>query len=273
MAVILLYFAVPLLWLILSTTKDQSDLFSTSGFWVGHRFALWDNLEKVFAYNNGIYGRWLLNTVLYAVASAVGAAIVSALGGYALARFSFPGKRAMFSVILGAVMIPGSVLAIPIFFFASKLGLGNNPIAVIVPSLASPFGLYLMSVYVDRSVPVELIEAGRVDGASEFRIFVSIVSRLLMPGLVSVTLLQLTGAWNAYFLPLVLLNSSSRFPLGVGLVNLNSAATQMGSATLAQGVYPIVLTGSLIAVIQLICAFLILQRYWQAGLATGGVKL
>jgi multiple sugar transport system permease protein len=273
MTIVLIYFFVPLVWLIINSTKTQGDLFATDGAWFGHSFALFTNIRELFAYSGGVYGQWLANTVVYAVVIAVGSALVSALAGYGMSRFDFPGKRAFFVVVLGSVMIPGSVLAVPIFLLASKIGLADNPIAFILPSLASPFGLYLMWVYTERAVPMELIEAARVDGASEFRIFRSVVFRLLGPGLTSLGLFQLTGAWNNYFLPLILLSTTSKFPLGVGLAQLAGAANSPSLAPTTVGIYPLVLVGSLIAIIPLIVAFLFLQKYWQAGLAAGGVKL
>ena len=267
------YYLVPLVWLVISSTKTQSELFSTPGLSFGSVFALWENIEHLFAYQNGVYGWWLLNTVVYAVASALGSAVLCAMGGYALAHFDFPGKRVVFAVIVGAVMVPGSVLALPIFLLVSQLGLTDTPLAVVLPSVASPFALYLMTIFAAQSVPRELIEAARVDGAGELRIFASIALRLMSPGLVTITLFQLTAMWNAYFLPLIVLNDDHKFPLGVGLAQLNARATQTDSAAAVEGIYPMVMVGSVIAIIPLVIAFLVLQRYWRAGLATGAVKL
>ena len=146
-------------------------------------------------------------------------------------------------------------------------------LSVILPGIASPFGLYLMWVYTERSVPTELIEAARVDGASEFRIFRSVALRLMAPGLTSVVLFGLTSAWNNYFFPLILLTSPTKYPIAVGLAQLNGQATQTNQTVSLEGIYPLVLVGSVVAIIPLILAFLVLQRYWQSGLATGGLKV
>ena len=130
-----------------------------------------------------------------------------------------------------------------------------------------------MTIFAAQSVPRELIEAARVDGAGELRIFASIALRLMSPGLVTITLFQLTAAWNNYFLPLIVLNDDHKFPLGVGLAQLNARATQTDSAVAVEGIYPTVMVGSVIAIIPLVIAFLVLQRFWRAGLATGAVKL
>jgi len=273
MIIVVSYFLIPVLWLIINATKSQGDLFTTGGLWFGHTFDLFTNIHNLFTYEGGIYAGWLGNTVYYASVSAIGAALICALGGYGLSKFTFAGKRVIFAVILGAVMIPGSVLAMPIFLLCSALGISDTAASVIVPALASPFGLYLMAIYAERFVPTELLEAARIDGAGEIRIFFTIVVRLLAPGLVSVTLFQLTAAWNNYFLPLIVLNSPSKFPLAVGLAQLNSSAASNDTTSAVAGIYPLILCGSLVSIIPLIIAFLFLQKYWQAGLAAGGVKM
>ncbi|GLK16610.1 carbohydrate ABC transporter permease [Herbiconiux flava] len=273
MTVALVYYLLPLVWLVINSTKSQGDLFSTPGLAFGNSFDLFANIDRLFAYEGGIYGSWLANTLLYAAAGALGSAILCSLGGYALAHFAFPGKKAAFAIIVGAVMVPGSVLALPIFLLCSQVGITNTALAVILPSLANPFALYLMAIFAAQSVPPELLEAARMDGAGELRIFFSIALRLIAPGLVTVTLFQITAAWNNYFLPLIVLNDSGLFPLGVGLAQLNARATQNDSALNAAGLYPTVLVGSLIAIIPLVLAFLLLQRFWRSGLAAGAVKL
>lgn len=265
----LFYFLVPLAWLAINATKSNVGLFESFGLWFHSDFNLFVNMRDVLTYNGGIYVRWFLNTVLYAVVGAGGAAVLAAMGGYSLAKYDFPGKRLLFAIVLGAIMIPTTALAIPTYLLLSQVRLVDTPWAVIIPALASPFGLYLMRVYAASAVPDELLEAGRIDGAGELRIFWSVASRLLAPGFVTVLLFQLVAVWNNYFLPLIVLNNPDYFPLTVGLVQWNSQANAGGGA---QAVFPLVITGSLMAIIPLIVVFLVLQRYWQSGLATGGVK-
>jgi multiple sugar transport system permease protein len=140
---------------------------------------------------------------------------------------------------------------------------------VILPGLVNPFGVYLMRVYADRAVPEELLDAARVDGAGEFRIFGTIALRLLAPGLVTVLLFALVGAWNNFFLPLLVLRDANVQVVGVGLAYWNALAAQPGQA---QVLYAIVITGSVVAVLPVMLTFLFLQRYWQNGLSLGGVK-
>ncbi|MBT2514614.1 carbohydrate ABC transporter permease [Arthrobacter sp. ISL-30] len=263
------YFVLPLFWLLIASTKDNADLFSTFGLWFGNRFALWENLVSVFTVRNGLFLQWVLNTVLYAGLSAVGASVLATTAGYAFAKYRFPGDKLLFSINLGAIMIPLTALALPTYLLFNSAGLTNTPWAVILPSLVSPFGVYLMRVYAADAISDSLIQAARVDGAGEFRIFWQVGFRLLGPGVVTVFLFALVATWNNYFLPLIMLNSSSLYPLTVGLAQQQAASAAGGGA---QALFSTVITGSLVSIVPLIIAFLVLQRYWQAGLTTGGVK-
>ncbi len=267
---LLAYFLLPLAWLVINSTKSTTGLFESFGLWFADDFHLFENVRETLTYQGGIYGRWFLNTVLYAVAGAGGAALLAALGGYGVAKFDFPGRRLLLAGVLGAVMVPTTALAIPTYLLLSSVGLVDTPFAVIIPSLASPFGLYLMWIYAAAAVPDELLEAARIDGAGEVRIFWSVAMRLLAPGFVTVLLFQLVHVWNNYFLPLIVLNNPAWFPLTVGLKQWNEQAYGGGGGSVA--VLNLVITGSLLAIIPLIAVFLVLQRYWQSGLAMGGVK-
>ncbi|MWC00374.1 carbohydrate ABC transporter permease [Agromyces seonyuensis] len=264
-----LYFVLPLWWLFVSSTKDTSALFSTFGLWFGPDFSLWDNLVDLFTTRGGLFVRWIGNTVFYALTAAVGATLLSAMAGYAFAKFDFPGKKVLFSITLGAVMIPLTALALPTYLLFAQAGLTDTPWAIIVPSLVSPFGVYLMRVYAADAIDDSLLEAARVDGSGEFRTFWQVGFRLLGPGLVTVFLFSLVGTWNNYFLPLIMLNSSDLYPLTVGLAQIQAAASAGGGS---QAAFSTVITGSLVTVIPLVIAFLFLQRYWQSGLSTGSVK-
>ncbi|GAA2211706.1 carbohydrate ABC transporter permease [Nonomuraea monospora] len=269
MLAFLIYFLLPLFWLLVAATKTTADLFSSFGLWFADDLALAANVRDVFAAEDGVYGRWLLNTALYAVVSAGGAALLCALGGYGFAKFGFRGKKALFGLVLGAIMVPSTALAIPTYLIFAQVGLVNTPWAIILPSLVNPFGLYLMRVYAEDAVPDSLLEAARIDGAGELRIFWKVVMRLLAPGFVTVLLFTLVATWNNYFLPLIMLNNPSLYPVTVGLANWAAQATVAGGSG---DVIPLVVTGSLLSIIPLIAAFLLLQRYWQSGLAAGGVK-
>jgi len=264
-----LYFVIPIIWLFLSSTKDNGDLFTTFGLWFGKDFNLFANIADVFTYKDGIYLRWTLNTLLYAGVSAIGASLFATMAGYAFAKYRFPGATVLFSITLGAIMIPLTALAIPTYLLFSTVGLTNTPWAVILPSLASPFSVFLMRVYAADAVPDSLIEAARMDGAGEMRIFWQVAIRLLGPGIVTVMLFTLVGTWNNYFLPLIMLNSGELLPLTVGIAQQQAASAAGGGA---QALFSTVITGAFLSIVPLIVAFLFLQRFWQTGLATGGVK-
>ncbi|MFE9423779.1 carbohydrate ABC transporter permease [Kitasatospora sp. NPDC006697] len=267
-ALMVLYTVVPLAWLVISATKTQNDLLGSPGLWFSGHFALWDNIRQTLTYDDGIFGRWLLNTLLYVVAGAGGATFLAVLGGYGLAKFDFRGKRSVFALVIGAVAVPTTALAVPTFLLFSKMGLTNTPWAVIIPSLVSPFGLYLMWVFASEAVPTELLEAARVDGSGELRTFFRISLPLLAPGIVTVLLFSVVATWNNYFLPLIMIKDPHWYPLTIGLNSWNDQAATAGG----QPVFNLVITGSLITILPLIAAFLLLQRYWQSGLSAGSVK-
>src|SRR5215208_6992745 len=265
----LIYSLLPIFYLIVSATKNNATLFSSFGLWFGSSFHVFSNLHDVFTYDNGVYLHWLWNTAYYSISTALGAAFVSTIAGYAFAKFRFPGSTFWFAVILGSIMVPQTALVIPTYLLLSKIALVDTPLAVILPSLVSPFGVYLMRVYAEQSVPDDLLDAARVDGAGELRIFWSVALRVLMPGFVTVLLLSFVATWNNYFLPLVVLSTPELYPLSVGLVSWNELASAGGGA---QPLYPLVITGALVSVIPIMFTFLFLQRFWQGGLTFGSLK-
>ncbi|PPF48769.1 ABC transporter permease [Rathayibacter sp. AY1G1] len=268
MVVFVVYSVVPLVWLLINATKSQSDLLSTFGLGFGGEFALFQNIYETLTYRDGVFLQWFANTLLYVVVGAGGATLLATVAGYGLAKFDFPGKRGVFALILGAVAVPGTALAVPTFLMFSQVGLTNTPWAVILPSLVSPFALYLIWSFATEAVPTELLEAARMDGSSEFRTFFTISLRLLSPGIVTVVLLTVVATWNNYFLPLIMLSEPTWYPLTVGLSQWSAQATGVG----AQPIYNLVITGSLLTIVPIVIAFLFLQRYWQSGLTAGSVK-
>lgn len=263
------YFVLPLVWLVVASTKDNTDLFASFGFWFGRRLNLLTNLHTLFTQQDGTFLRWALNTLVYSLTSAVGAALLATAAGYGFAMYRFPGGRALFSGVLGSIMIPATALAIPTYLLFADAKIVNTPLAVILPSLVSPFGVFLMQVYAADAVPSTLLEAARIDGAGEYRIFGTVAFRLLVPGVVTVFLFALVSTWNNYFLPLVMLSNPKLFPLTVGLAQLQAASEGGGGA---EAQFSTVITGSLVSIVPLVIAFLYLQRYWQSGLTTGSVK-
>ncbi|MST32374.1 ABC transporter permease subunit [Acidimicrobiaceae bacterium USS-CC1] len=261
-----IYFLLPAWWLFVSSTKGPSTLYSSEGLWFSH-FELWRNLTGLFSYNGGIYLRWLVNTVLYAGVGALLATVFAGAAGFALAKYEFRGREFVFSVILGGVLVPATALALPLYLLMSKVGLTNTYWSVFLPSMVSPFGVYLARIYAAASVPDELLEAARLDGAGEIRAFFGIAARIMSPALVTIFLFQFVAIWNNFFLPLVMLSNERLYPVTLGLYSWNDQYGQ------APQLVSYVIIGAAISVIPLIVAFLSLQRFWRSGLTSGSVTL
>jgi multiple sugar transport system permease protein len=271
LAVMLAYFLLPLAWVVISATKTNSDLFGTFGLAFGSQNALWENLANVFTFGDGVFIRWLGNTAFYSVTAAVGSALVSALAGYAFAKYTFAGRSVLFAGIIIAVIVPITVLVLPLFLLLSAMGLINTPWAMILPSIASPFGVYLMWIFAKEALPTDILEAARIDGAGEFTTFFRVALPLLMPGFVTVLLFAFVATWNNYFLPLLVFNKPDLYPLTVGLALWNESVGSPGSGA-TYVTYATVVTGALVAILPLVLAFLLLQRYWRSGLTFGSLK-
>jgi multiple sugar transport system permease protein len=266
LVVVALYFLIPVYWVVVAATKTTGDLFGTFGFWFAPTFALWDNLGQVLTYGDGIFLRWLGNSVLYAGVGALIATYFAAAGGYALAKYEFRGRNLVFGTILGGVLVPGTATALPLFLLFSQMGLANTYWSVLLPSLVSPFGLFLCRIYAQATVDTSLMEAARLDGASELRIFHTLGLRILTPALVTVFLFQLVGIWNNYFLPLVMLSDVDKFPVTLGLNNWLSQTDRLPEF------YQLTTGGVLLSIIPLVIAMIVLQRFWRGGLTEGSVK-
>lgn len=260
-----LYTLLPLVWLLVASTKDTADLYGSDGFAFADMNFL-SNLTRVFTADGGIFPLWLGNTLLYAGAGSLASVLVSFLAGYAFDKFEFPGKERWFAFVLVGVLVPAAVTTMPLYLLAAKIGLVNTFWGVFLPSIASPFGVYLARIFSASYIPMEVIEAARIEGAGEMRIFRSIVLPMIRPGLVTLLLMSFSGIWNNFFLPLVMLTDAKLFPVALGLYSWNSQ-------TVPEPQYaPLVIMGSLIAILPVIALFMFLQRYWQSGLGAGAIK-
>ncbi|GAA1747616.1 carbohydrate ABC transporter permease [Agromyces humatus] len=258
-----IYFLLPIWWLIVASTKPAGRQFSGNGLWF-EGFGLFENIALVFEVNDGVFGQWMLNSVFYAGTSALIGTVISAMAGYAIAKYEFRGRGVVFGIILAAVLIPKIMFTLPLFLMFNQVGLLNTPIAMLLPSIVSPFGVYLARVFAAQSVPDELIEAGRLDGAGEFRVFRSVSMRIMAPALVTIFLFQFVEVWNNYLLPAMVLNDTSLQPVVVGLVGWSGSNGVVPAGT--------VVVGAFLSVIPLLIAFLFLQRFWRAGLTAGAIK-
>lgn len=269
MAMMVLYCVIPLVWLVFSSTKTNGDLYNSPGLWFGKQNVFIQNVIDTFRFQNGVYSSWLINTIIYAVVAGLGSTLFATFAGYAIATMKFPGRGWLLWITLAFMSVPSTVITVPLFLMYSQIGLVDTPWSVILPQLSNPFGLYLMIIYAQTSIPISLVEAAKIDGAGHWRIFWKVGFPLLSPGFVTVLLFALVGVWNNYFLPLIMLQDTKRYPLTVGLnVWLKSA----NDTSMTEMPNNMILTGSLIAIVPLIVAFLFLQKYWQSGLSAGSVK-
>lgn len=257
------YFLIPVWWLVVSSTKSNGSLFSSNGFWFDEPQFL-TNLTELFTRQDGAFSMWMVNSIFYAGVGGMFATLFGAACGYALAKFRFRGQGLLFGSILAGVLVPSALLTVPLYLLFASVGLAGSVWSVLIPSMISPFAVYLARVYASASIPDELIEAARVDGAGELRIFATMALRIMSPALVTIFLFTFVGIWNNFFLPLVMLNDPGLYPVTLGLYNWY--------AQLQVSNYDVVITGSLISVIPLVIGFLALQRFWRSGLTAGGIK-
>jgi len=262
LTITMVYFILPIIWVMFSATKSNADLVSTNGFWFGH-FELAENYTKLMGWTQGLFWRWGLNPLFYSTTAGVIGTLISVAAGYAMAKFVFPGRNVSMALIMAGLLMPVALLTIPLYVVFHNLGLTDTVWAILIPSCVSPFGVFLGRVYADSSVPTELIEAARIDGASEARVFFTIVLRLLAPAMVTIFLFIFVATWNNFLLPLMMVSTPELKPVTLGLYGMMSYfAPQKGA----------VMLGALLGVLPLIVLFLGLQKYWQSGLAAGSVK-
>jgi multiple sugar transport system permease protein len=258
------YCLLPVAWVLVASTKNNAQLFNTFTF--EPNGSLWSNIRGLSSYAGGVFWHWMLNTALYAGGGALLSVVVSALTGYALAKFEFRGRSTLFNLLLAGVLVPPVVLALPQYLLLAKFGLTNTYWSILLPSVLSPYGIYLARIYAMSAVPDEVIESARVDGCSEFRLFTRIAVPMMVPGLVTIFLFQFVAVWNNFLLPFIMLSDENKFPLTVGLYTL------LNRGSTAPALYSLVVTGSLLSIIPLMILFLALQRYWRTDIASGAVK-
>ncbi|MGW9631130.1 carbohydrate ABC transporter permease [Agromyces sp. NPDC055520] len=257
-----IYFIAPVLWVMIASTKSNRDLTSSFGFW----FAEWNlpaNYDSLMTWTQGLFWQWVGNSIFYSVSAGVIGTLFAVMAGYAVAKFVFPGKTIAVGLIMAGLLLPVALLTVPLYLEFHALGLVNTPWAIIIPSAVSPFGVFLGIVYAQDAVPTELLEAARIDGAGELRIFFTIVMRLLAPAMVTIFLFIFVATWNNFLLPLMMVSSAELKPVTLGLFGMMSYFAPAKGA---------VMLGALLGVIPLIILFFSLQRFWRSGLAAGAVK-
>lgn len=247
----------PVLWAILSAFKSRADIFA-GDVWP-RRWSI-ENFQDLLS--KTLYARWMLNSLVVAVSSSALGLLFCSLGGYAFAKFDFPGRTVLFWIVIASVSIPAFTTVIPLFGWLARLGLLDTYVVLILPFAANAFGIFLMRQYA-TAIPDELLDAGRMDGAGEFRLYWSIVLPLLRPALGTVGVLIFIASWNSYIWPLVMMRSDEMLTLPVGVATLKS--DQLPE-------YGMLMAASVLSSVPIIIAFLIMQRQFIAGLTQGAVK-
>jgi len=218
------------------------------------------NYRELFA--RAGMGRYLANSMLLAVAATALSLVFSGMAGYAFAKLRFRGRDRLFRLMLGALVIPGQVAMVPLFLLLKEMGLVNSYGGIIVPALASIFGIFLVRQYA-LSIPDDLLEAARIDGASEWRIFVEVVVPLLKPIIVTLAVFTMLGTWNDFMWPLIVLSDQNLYTLPVAIASLSREHVQDNELMMA---------GAVLTTLPVLVVFLALQRYYMQGLMLGAVK-
>ena len=248
----------PFLWLIIASTYPTNEIFTTPPNAVPGDF-LWKNLEKLFSTG---FGSAIRNSLIVSTVSTVLGVFIAASAGYAFAKFTFPGRNVFFAIIIGSLALPSQVTLVPLFQMMVSLGWLNTYQSLILPSLAVPFGIFLMRQTM-LSVPDELIQAARIDGAGEFRTFFQIVLPTVRPALAACSIFLFLGQWNDFVYPLVALRTQDAYTIPVALAALKGVSSTD---------YGALLSGTLVSIVPVLILFLFLQRHFVAGLNLGAVK-
>jgi multiple sugar transport system permease protein len=256
----LLAMSLPFIWMLVSSVKPEAEVRRIPPTWLPETFTL-ENYQTLF--DRLSFPTYFFNSTLVAVVVTLGNVVFCSMLGYALAKLEFRGKRVIFVLVLGMLMVPAIAILVPLFVLVSNLGLTNTYPGLILPYLAAPLGVFLMRQYF-LGLPDELIQAARVDGASELRIFWNVMLPLTGPALATLAILTFLGSWNNFIWPLVVAQTEDRYtlPVALALYSVGQNATQYG----------VLLAGAVVVVLPVIAIFLALQRYFVQGIAMTGIK-
>jgi multiple sugar transport system permease protein len=252
---------LPFFWVISGSLRSLDEIRADPGAWLPTHVTL-DNFVRLFSTEG--FGRFLVNSVVVALVVVAGNIVVASAAGYALAKFDFAGKRIAFGAVMAAMMVPFTAVFVPQFVITVDLGLADTLAGIALPSVAMPMCVFIMRQYA-LSIPDELLEAARIDGAGEFRIFFRIFLPLAGPAVATVTILSFLYSWNYFIWPLIVAQSTSSYTLPVGL-----AATSQAAAHVTD--YGLMLAGAIVVMLPVLLLFLFLQRYFVQGVAGTGMR-
>ncbi|MGW3424061.1 carbohydrate ABC transporter permease [Streptomyces phaeochromogenes] len=252
---------LPFVWVISGSLRSLDEIRSDPGAWVPQHLTF-DNFERLFTTEG--FGRFLVNSVVVAVMVVAGNIVAASAAGYALAKLDFAGRRIAFAAVMGAMMMPLTSVFVTQFVITVDLGLADTLTGVALPSVALPLSVFIMRQYA-MSIPDELLEAARIDGAGEFRIFFGIFLPLAGPAVATITIMSFLSSWNNFLWPLIVAQSMSSYTLPVGL-----AATSQATAHVTD--YGLLLAGAIVVMLPVLVLFLFLQRYFVQGVAGTGMR-
>jgi multiple sugar transport system permease protein len=251
----------PFVWMVLGSVKPERELLRVPPTWWPETFTL-DNYRTLFG--KGIFPRSFFNSTLIAVVVTAANIVFCSMVGYALAKLDFRGKKLVFGLVMGTLMIPGMVTLVPLFVLVANLGLVDTYPGLMLPFLVTPFGVFLMRQFIIE-LPDDLLDAGRIDGASELRIFRQIILPLCGPGVATLGILTFLSSWNSFLWPLVVAQTQEHYtlPVALALFSKNQQVTPN---------YGLLLAGATVVVVPVLIVFLIFQRRFIEGIATTGIK-
>jgi multiple sugar transport system permease protein len=252
---------LPFLWVVSGSLRTLDDIRADPGAWLPSAVTF-DNFVRLFATEN--FGGYLFNSVVVAAMVVAGNLVTATAAGYALAKFDFAGKRVAFAAVMIAMMVPYTATFVPQFIVIVRLGLVDTLPGIALPSLALPLSIFIMRQYA-HAIPDDLLEAARIDGAGEFRVFFRIFLPLTGPALATITIMSFLASWNNFIWPLVVAQSTAGYTLPVGLAATSQAAQNVTD-------YGLVLAGALVVMLPVLVLFLALQRYFVQGVAATGMR-
>lgn len=252
---------VPFVWVLFGSFKSQAEIMAAPGAWLPKSFGNFDNFIELFQHRQ--FGTFMRNSFIVSGATVVANVLFSSMAGYALAKLPFRGRRLVFAAVLVAMMVPYVALFVPQFFVIVQLGLVNTLTAMVLPIAVMPIAVFIMRQFAD-SIPDDLLEAARLDGAGEFRIFFGIFLPLLGPAVATVAIITFLNSWNYFLWPLIVAQSQDTYTLPVGL----SIASQAANST----DYGLLLAGAVVVLLPVLLLFLFLQKYFVRGIAVTGLK-
>ena len=253
-----LFFLFPLYWIITGSFKELVEITAKEPTWFPQN-PTWENYAELFEHPAL---RWLFNIVFISAAAMFLTCVTASLAGYALGKKRFIGRGVLFTIIICAMALPKQVIVIPLLQEMTFLHMNDNIWAVTLPTVGWPFGVFLMKQF-SETIPGEILEAARVDGAGELRTFATVVLPMIKPGIGALAIFTFVNTWNDYFLQLVMLNSEENWTLPLGIARLQGEmSTDFG----------LLMAGAALASIPIIVVFIAFQKYFTQGIAMGAVK-